>query len=86
MEVFATFGLIVLVGLAAPILLVLSALVFDLIAVIYVMIATTGSRKRKAGTFGAVARSGIPRESRGSTVVWEFWRGYRQPRHKLGSL
>jgi hypothetical protein len=75
MEVFATFGLIVLVGLAVPILLVFSALVFDLIAVIYVVITTRGSRKRKPGTFGAVAPSGIPRESRGSTVVWEFWRG-----------
>jgi len=85
MEVFATFGLIVLVGVAIPILLVFSALVFDLIAVTYVVITTIVRRKRKPETFGAVARSGIPRESRGSTVVWEFWRGYRQPPHNLGS-
>ncbi len=72
MEVFATFGLILLVGMAFPIALILSALLFDLFVVIYVVIAGIGSRKRKAGTFGAVARSGRARKSRGTAVVWEY--------------
>jgi hypothetical protein len=65
MEVFATFGLIVLVGLAIPILILFSALLFDLAVVIYVVIASKGKRTRKPGTSGAVARY------RG---VWENWR------------
>jgi hypothetical protein len=65
MEVFATFGLIVLVGLAIPILLLFSALVFDLAVVIYVVIASKGKRTRKLGTSGAVARY---------SGVWENWR------------
>jgi hypothetical protein len=85
MEVFAAFFVILLAGMAVPIVLLISGVLFDLIAVIYVVITTIGSRKRKPGTFGAVARSGIPTESRGSIVVWEFWRGYRQPPHNLGS-
>ena len=72
MEVFVTFGLIVLVGLAIPILLLFSALVFDLVVVIYVMIAGMGSRKRKRRVLGSVARSIGVRESRGTTVGWEY--------------
>jgi hypothetical protein len=72
MEVFATFGLILLVGLAIPILLLFSALVFDLVAVIYVMIAGMGSRKREPKTLGTVARSIAERKSRGTPVVWEY--------------
>jgi len=72
MEVFATFGLILLVGLAIPILLLFSALVFDLVVVIYVMIAGIGSRKRKRRTLGTVARSIAERKSRVAPVVWEY--------------
>jgi hypothetical protein len=70
MEVFATFGLIVLVGLAIPILLLFSALVFDLAVVIYVLIASIGSWRRKPRTFGAVPRSGGERQSQRTVVVW----------------
>lgn len=70
-EVFVTFGLIVLVGLAIPILLLFSALVFDLVVVIYVMIAGMGSRKRKRRVLGSVARSIGVRESRG----YDRWLG-----------
>lgn len=72
MEVFVTFGLIVLVGLAIPILLLFSALVFDLVVVIYVMIAGMGSRKRERRVLGSVARSIGVREGRGTTVGWEY--------------
>jgi hypothetical protein len=85
MEVFAAFFVILLAGMAIPIVLLISGVLFDLMVGIYIVITTIGSRKRKPGTFGAVARSGIARETRGSTVVWEFWRGYRQPPHNLGS-
>jgi hypothetical protein len=71
-EVFVTFGLIVLVGLAIPILLLFSALVFDLVVVIYVMIAGMGSRKRKRRVLGSMARSIGVRESRGTTVGWKY--------------
>jgi hypothetical protein len=84
MEVFATFGLVVLAGLAFPILLVFSALVFDLIAVIYVVITTIGSRKRKPGTFEAVARSGVPRESRGRLLFGSFGAGIASHRTTSG--
>jgi hypothetical protein len=78
MEVFATFGLIVLVGLGIPILLLLSALVFDLVVVIYAVIARIGSRKRKPRTFGTVARSVGQREDRGTPVVWSTSGGIAQ--------
>lgn len=45
MEVFATFGLIVLVGLAIPIILLFAGLTFDLAVLLYVMIARKGIRK-----------------------------------------
>ena len=70
MEVFATFGLIVLVGLAIPILLLFSALVFDLAVVIYVVIASVGNRTRKPGTSGAVARYSGVREKRRTVIGW----------------
>jgi hypothetical protein len=70
-ELFATFGLIVLVGLAIPILLLFSALMFDLVVVIYVLIAGMRSRNRKPNVLGTVARSIGLRESRGTAVVWE---------------
>jgi hypothetical protein len=72
MEVFATFVLILLVGLAIPILLLFSALVFDLVVVIYVMIAGMGSRKRKRRALGTVAQSIAERKSRVAPVVWEY--------------
>ena len=72
MEVFTTFGLIVLVGLAIPILLLFSALMFDLVVVIYVLIAGMRSRNRKTRPLGTVARSIGVRESRGTAVVWEY--------------
>ena len=60
MEVFATFALILLAGMAVPIVLLISGVLFDLVVVIYVMIETMVSRTRKSGTSGAVARySGV---------------------------
>jgi hypothetical protein len=47
MEVFSAFGLLMLVGLALPILLVLSALLFDLAVVVYVMITTRPSHAKR---------------------------------------
>lgn len=78
MEVFATFGLIVLVGLGIPILLLLSALVFDLVVVIYAVTTRIGSRKRKPRAFGTVARSVGQRDSRGTAVVWNTSGGIAQ--------
>lgn len=54
MEVFATFVLILLAGMALPIVLLISGVLFDLVVAIYVVITTLGSRKRKPRTFGAV--------------------------------
>ena len=60
MEVFATFVLILLAGMALPIVLLISGVLFDLIVVIYVVIQTMVSRTRKPGTSGAVGRySGV---------------------------
>jgi len=78
MEVFATFGLILLVGLGIPILLLFSALVFDLVVVIFAVITRIGSRKRKPGTLGTVARSVGQRDSRGTAVVWSTSGGIAQ--------
>ena len=72
MELFATFGLIVLVGLAIPILLLFSALIFDLALVIYVVIAGIRGRVRFHRTFGTMERSIGVRESRGTAVVWKY--------------
>jgi hypothetical protein len=72
MEVFATFVLILLAGMALPIVLLISGVLFNLVVAIYVVITTLGSRKRKPRTFGAVRRSGRARESRGTVVVWEY--------------
>jgi hypothetical protein len=58
MEVFATFGLIVLVGLALPITLVLVALLFDFALLVYVTIAKKTSGKRKPHGFELVPRAG----------------------------
>lgn len=60
MEVFATFVFILLAGMALPIVLLISGVLFDLVVVIYVGIETMVSRTRKPGTSGAVARySGV---------------------------
>lgn len=48
MEVFVTFLLIVFVGMAIPITLIFAALMFDLVALLYAMIARKGIRKGKA--------------------------------------
>ena len=72
MEVFATFGLIVLVGLAIPILFLFSALLFDLVVVMYVLFAGMRSRNRGRATLGNVARSVGTKESRNTAVVWEY--------------
>jgi hypothetical protein len=58
MEVFATFVLILLAGMALPIVLLISGVLFDLVVVICVVIQTMVSRTRKPGTSGAVA-SGV---------------------------
>jgi hypothetical protein len=62
MEVFATFVLILLAGMALPIVLLISGVLFDLVVVICVVIQTMVSRKRKPGTSGAVARHSGVRE------------------------
>ncbi len=71
MEVFATFGLIVLVGLAIPITLLFAALVFDLVVVLYAMLTTKRIRKRKARSVEAAVRGDRERETRG-IVVFEY--------------
>lgn len=71
MEVFATFGLIVLVGLAIPIMLLFGALVFDLVVVLYAMTATKRIRKRKARGLETAVRGDRKRESPG-IVVFEY--------------
>lgn len=58
MEVFAAVFVILLVGLAFPVLLVISGAVFDLVLLMYVAVATLFRGKRKPGTLGAVSRSG----------------------------
>ena len=68
MEVFATFGLIVLVGLAIPIILLFAALVFDLVVVLYAVATTTRIRKRKR-------RGGEPSSSRGVLHALQLRRG-----------
>ena len=72
MEAFATFGLIVLVGLAIPILFLFSALIFDLAVVIYVVIAGMRSRTRMRRVPGAMARSIGVRDNGGAAVVMEY--------------
>ena len=58
MEVFSAFGLLMLVGLALPIMLVFSALLFDLAVVVYVMITTRHSHaKRPRAVFLPAARA-----------------------------
>jgi hypothetical protein len=69
-EVFATFGLIMLVTMAIPIALLFSALVFDLAVVIYVVIGSLGSRKKTPGTAGAAARYSGAKERRRTVVAW----------------
>jgi magnesium-transporting ATPase (P-type) len=60
MEVFTTFFVILLAGMALPIVLLISGVLFDLFFVIYVVVETMVSRKRKPRTSGAVARySGV---------------------------
>jgi hypothetical protein len=70
MEVFATFGLIMLVTMAIPIALLFSALVFDLAVIIYVGIASIGTLKRKLEMSGRAALSSGKRKSRPTDVVW----------------
>jgi hypothetical protein len=73
MEVFAAFFVILLVGLALPVLLVVSGALFDLVLVMYVVITTLFRGKRKPGTLGAVSRSGRgKRTTQGTVVVWEY--------------
>lgn len=55
MEVFATFALILLAGLALPIVLLISGVLFDLVVVIYVVVEMMASRMRKPATSGPVA-------------------------------
>jgi hypothetical protein len=55
MEVFTTFVVILIAGMALPIVLFISAVVFDLVVVLYVLVETMVSRKRKPRTSGAVA-------------------------------
>lgn len=60
MEVFVTFVVILIAGMALPIVLFISGAVFDLVVVIYVVVETMVSQKRKPGKSGAVARySGV---------------------------
>jgi hypothetical protein len=72
MEVFAAFSVILLAGMALPVVLLISGVLFDLVVVIYVVITTIFSRKRKPGTLGAVRRSGRAKKSQGTAVVWEY--------------
>ena len=71
MEVFATFGLIVLVGLAIPIMLLFAALVFDLVVVLHAMLTTKRIRKRKPRIVEAAVRGDRESESPG-IVVFDY--------------
>ena len=71
MEVFATFGLIVLVGLAIPITLLFGALVFDLVVVLYAAATTTRIRKRKRRGVETAVR-GDRKGERPGIVVFEY--------------
>jgi hypothetical protein len=72
MEVFAAFFVILLAGMALPVVLLISGVLFDLVVAIYVVIATIFSRKRKPGALGAVRRSGRAKKTLGTVVVWEY--------------
>jgi hypothetical protein len=72
MEVFAAFFVILLAGMALPVVLLISGVLFDLLVAIYVVIATIFSRKRKPGALGAVRRSGRAKKTLGTVVVWEY--------------
>jgi membrane protein implicated in regulation of membrane protease activity len=71
MEFFATFGLIVLVGLAIPITLLFAALVFDFVLVIYAMLATKRIRRRKPRSIEGAVGGDRESESRG-IVVFDY--------------
>jgi hypothetical protein len=62
MEVFATFFLILLAGMAVPVVLLISGVLFDLVVVICVLTQTMVSRTRKPGTAGSVGRYSEVRE------------------------
>ncbi|HTD82856.1 MAG TPA: hypothetical protein VK648_03595 [Gemmatimonadaceae bacterium] len=49
MEVFTTFFVILLAGMALPIVLLISGVLFDLFFVIFVVVETMVSRKRSLG-------------------------------------
>jgi hypothetical protein len=72
MEVFAAFFVILLAGMALPVVLLISGVLFDLGVAIYVVIATIFSRTRKPGALGTVRRSGRARKTLGTVVVWEY--------------
>jgi len=72
MEVFAAFFVILLAGMALPVVLLISGVLFDLVVAIYVVITTIFSRKRKPGTLAAVRRSGRAKKTLGTVVVWEY--------------
>ena len=72
MEVFAAFFVILLAGMALPVVLLISGVLFDLVVAIYVVITTIFSRKGKPGTLGAVRRSGRAKKTLGTVVVWEY--------------
>jgi uncharacterized membrane protein YagU involved in acid resistance len=72
MEVFAAFFVILLAGMALPVVLLISGVLFDLVVAIYVVIAAIFSRKRKPGALGAVRRSRRAKKTLGTVVVWEY--------------
>jgi hypothetical protein len=72
MEVFAAFFVILLAGMALPVVLLISGVLFDLVVVMYVVIMTLFSGKTKPGTLGAVRRSGRAKRTLGTVVVWEY--------------
>ena len=72
MEVFAAFFVILLAGMALPVVLLISGVLFDLVVAIYLVITTIFSRKRKPGTLAAVRRSGRTKKTLGTVVVWEY--------------
>ena len=55
MEVFTTFVVILIAGMALPIVLFISAVVFDLVVVFYVLVETMVRGKRKPRRSRAVA-------------------------------
>jgi hypothetical protein len=72
MEVLAAFFVILLAGLAFPVLLLISGVLFDLVVATYLLVTTIFRRKRTPGALGVGRRSRRAKKTLGTVVVWEY--------------